>query len=115
MTYKPDKLEKHRTRLTVGGDRLTCLIDPGTPTADVPTIKLLRNSTLSIPGAKYTTMSISNFYLDTPMERPEYMQMPLKIILQEIIYHYKLTKMQQTDGCTKRLSAGCMGFQLPAR
>ena len=70
VKYKPDKLEKHRTRLTVGGDRLVCLIDAGTPTADVPMIKLLWNSTLSTPGGKYMTMDISNFYLGTPMERP---------------------------------------------
>jgi hypothetical protein len=61
VAYKPDKLEKHRTRLTVGGERLPCPIDAGTITADVPTIKLLWNSTLSTPGAKYMTMDIYNF------------------------------------------------------
>ena len=39
VKYKLDKLEKHRRRLTVGGDRLVCLINAGTPTADVPTIR----------------------------------------------------------------------------
>ena len=68
----------------MGGDRINCPFDCGTPTADVPVIKLLWNSTLSTPGAKYFTLDISNFYLGTPMERPEYMKMPLKIMPPEI-------------------------------
>ena len=71
VAYKPDKLEKNRARLTVGGDRIVCLQDVSAPTADVPVIKLLWNSTLSTPGAKYFTMDISNFYLGTPLDRPE--------------------------------------------
>ena len=39
------------------------------------------------------TMDISNFYLNNPMERPEYMSLPLDIILQEIIDHYDLNKI----------------------
>ena len=39
--YKLDKLEKHSTKLTVGGNRLVCLLGAGTPMVDVPTIKLL--------------------------------------------------------------------------
>ena len=97
LAYKPDKLEKNRTRLTVDGDRINCLFDCGTPTADVPIIKLLWNSTLSTPGAKYFTLDISNFYLGTPMERPEYMKMPLKIMPQKIIDKYNLNSMA-SDG-----------------
>ena len=54
------------------GDRINCLFDCDIPTADVPVIKLLWNSTLSNPGAKYFTLDISNFKLGTPMGRPEY-------------------------------------------
>ena len=61
VAYKPDTLEKNRTRLTVGGDRINCLFDCGTPITDVPIIKLLWNSTLSTPGAKYLKLDISNF------------------------------------------------------
>ena len=39
VKYKPEKFKKHRTRLTDGEDRLVCLVDAGTPTADVPTKK----------------------------------------------------------------------------
>ena len=80
--------------MTVGGDRITCLDSVSAPTADVPVIKLLWNSVLSTPGAKYFTMDISNFYLGTPMERPEYMRLPIKIIPQEIIEKYNLNDIE---------------------
>ena len=61
VDYKPNKLEKNRTWVTVGGNRINCPFDCGTPTADVSVIKLLWNSTLSTPSAKYFTLDISNF------------------------------------------------------
>ena len=42
-------------------------------------------------------MDISNVYLGTPMERPEYMRLPLNIIPQEITDHYDFNKIA-TDG-----------------
>merc|ERR1711966_548503 len=68
VNYRPGKEEKNRSRLTVGGDRIDYPFAVSTPTCDLPTIKLLWNSVLSTPGARYFTMDISNFYLGTPME-----------------------------------------------
>ena len=39
------------------------------------------------------TLDISNFYLGTPMTRPEYMRLPLKLIPQEIVDKYKLNEI----------------------
>ena len=97
VDYKPNKLEKNRTRVTVGGDRINCPFDCGTPTADVPVIKLLWNSTISTPGAKYFTLDISNFYLGALMERPEYMKMPLKIMPPKKVGKYNLKELE-VDG-----------------
>ena len=58
---------------------------------------MLWNSVLSTPGSKYFTVDIANFYLGTPMDRPEYMRLPMKIIPQEIIDKYKLEEIA-TDG-----------------
>ena len=44
---REQKAEKHRTRLTVGGDRINYPDDCGTPTADMLTVKLLLNSVVS--------------------------------------------------------------------
>ena len=35
-------------------------------------MKLLLNSVLSRKGAKFVTFNIKNFYLQTPLDRPEY-------------------------------------------
>jgi hypothetical protein len=65
---RPEKTEEpNRTRLVVGGDRVHYLFDTGTPTADLLTVKLLINSVISTPGARFFTMDIKNFYLCTPM------------------------------------------------
>ena len=73
VTYKPNKSEPNRSRLTVGGKFITCLYNISTPTCNLPTIKMLWNSFLSTKGAKYVTLDLKDFYLGTPMDRPEYM------------------------------------------
>ena len=85
VVYKPNKLEKNRSQLTVGGDRIKCEYDISTPLCNLTTIKIYWNSVLSTPSAKYATFDISNFYPDTHMGCPEYMRLPLKIIPPEII------------------------------
>jgi hypothetical protein len=56
--FKPNKTEKHRVRLTVGGDRLDYSGDTATSTADITTFKNLINSTLSTKEAKMMMMDI---------------------------------------------------------
>ena len=65
---RPEKIDKpNRTRLVVGGDRVHYPYDAGTPTANLLTIKLLINSVILMPGARFFMMDIKNFYLCTPM------------------------------------------------
>ena len=47
--------------------------------------KLLFNSVVSTKGAKFMTMDISNFYLITPLKRPEYIRMKMSDIPKEVI------------------------------
>ena len=68
------------------------------------------NSVLSTPGAKYFTMDISNFYLGTPMERPEYMRLPIKIIPQEIIEKYKLRDIESEGWVYVKIVKGMYGL-----
>ena len=49
--------------------------DCGTPTVALLTIKLHQSSTISTKDARYMTIDINNFYLNTPMERFEYMRL----------------------------------------
>ena len=74
---KPNKAEVHRTRLTVGGDKVNYPGDVGTPTADLTLVKMHLNSVVSTRGARYMTLDVKNFYLNTPMARFEYVRINL--------------------------------------
>ena len=64
--------------------------DCGTPTADLLTVKLLLNSVISTEGAKFMTIDIKNFYLNTPMDRYEYLRLKLNELPDDVIEEYGL-------------------------
>ena len=67
-TVRPEKEESNRTRFTVGGDRINYPGAVATPTAEMLVAKMLFNSSvISTKGARFMTMDISNFYLNTPL------------------------------------------------
>jgi hypothetical protein len=96
--YKPNKEEKECTRLTAGGNRINYPDDCGTPTADMTLFKILINSILSTTNAKCIMMDIKDFYLRTPMKRPEYIRLKITDIPEEIIEQYKLKLLAIPDG-----------------
>ncbi len=51
-------------------------------------VKLLVNSVLSQRNARLVTMDLKNFYLITPLNRPEYVCIKLADIPQEFIDKY---------------------------
>jgi hypothetical protein len=59
--------------------------------------KMLFNSVISTKGACFMTMDISNFYLMTPLHQPEFIQMKLSDIPDDI-EEYKLREKATTDG-----------------
>ena len=81
-----------------GGDRVHYPGDAGMPTANLLTVKLLLNSIISTPNAKFMTMDIKDFYLNTPMARYEYMQLGLSDMPEDVIVHYKLNKIATPEG-----------------
>ena len=96
--YRPEKDDPHRVRMTMGGDRVNCPDDCGTPTADLLTVKLLLNSVVSTPGAKFFTMDIKDFYLNTPLKRFEYARIRLSDLPEDIIDEYKLKEKATEQG-----------------
>jgi hypothetical protein len=90
--------EPNQTRLVAGGDRAHYPFNAGTPTADLLTVKLLINSMISTPGARFFTMDIKNFYLCTPMTRYEYMQLKLSNMPGNVIAHYHLHDIKTPNG-----------------
>ena len=89
-SFRPQKLEPYRTRITVGGNLIDYPGNLSMKVADMTTFKILVNSTLSTPGAKWLGLDIKNYYLGTPMDNYEYMFIPINQIPQEIIDHYNL-------------------------
>ncbi len=72
--------------------------DPGTPTANLLTVKLLLKSIISTPNTKFMTMDIKDFYLNTPTVRYEYMQLRLADMPKDVIVHYKLNEIATPEG-----------------
>jgi hypothetical protein len=69
---RTEKADPDRTRITIAGNRICYPGNVGTKTAPLKLVKLMINSILSRKGAKFCTFNISNFYLCTPLDRPEY-------------------------------------------
>jgi len=95
---RPQKAEPNRTRLTVGGNRINYPGEVGTPTADMLLVKCMLNSVISTMNAKFMCIDISNFYLNTPMPRYEYLKLKLTDVPAEIISEYGLQKKATEDG-----------------
>ncbi len=90
--------EPNWTRLVAGGDRVHYPRNAGNPTANLITVNLLINSIISTTGAKFMTIDIKDFYLNTPMARYEYMQLKLSDMPDDIIEHYNLRAITTADG-----------------
>jgi hypothetical protein len=97
-TVRPEKAEPNRTRFTVGGNKINYPGEVATPTAEMLAAKILFNSVVSTPGAKFMTMDVSNFYLMTPLKRPEYIRVRLVDLPDEIINEYKLPDKVTKNG-----------------
>eukprot|EP00957_Ditylum_brightwellii_P136520 10411300-Ditylum_brightwellii.AAC.1 len=59
--YCPQKADLNRVRLAVGDDCIDYPWDVSTPTANLVTSKILMNSMISTPGAKFMTADIKTF------------------------------------------------------
>ena len=58
--------------------------------ADLTTSKVIWNSVLSTEDARFMGIDIKNFYLGAPLDRYEYMMIPISLFLQHIIDQYNL-------------------------
>ena len=90
VDYRPQKKDPNRVRITAGGNLIQYPGELTTRTSDLRTSKIMWNSTISTRGARYMTADAGNFYLATPMERKEYLRIPITHIPQEFMDMYKL-------------------------
>ena len=98
VAYHPEKYDPYQTRLTVGGNLIAYPGKCSTPTVDLLTVKKLLSSVVSTPGAKFMTIDIKDFYLNTPMSRYEYMRLKLCNIPEDVALHYNIESKVKSDG-----------------
>ena len=115
---RPLKTEKFRVRLTVGGDRLQYPDNTVSPVATLLETKLLLNSTISqsAKGARFMTLDIKDFFLQTIMERPEYMKIHAKCFPKDIRDKYNIKNKIHSDGYVYcMIKRGMYGLKQAAR
>jgi hypothetical protein len=105
-TERPLKIEKKRVHLTVGGNLIHYPVKVRTPSADFNTIKILLNSVISTPHARFTTFDLKDFYLSTPMARKEHMRIAITSIPQSIINQYHLLDLVHNGFILVEISRG---------
>ena len=84
--------------MTAGGDRLEYDGETTTETLTIETAKILINSTISIEGARFACWYVGNFYTNSRLPVPEYMQIHIKDIPQEVIEEYNVMQYVEEDG-----------------
>ena len=87
---RPHKTDPNRTPITISYNRIFHSGDMGINTALLEIVKLPINSVILHREACFTSVDIQNFYLSTPMDRPEYVQIKLSDIPQKLINKYNL-------------------------
>jgi hypothetical protein len=106
----PEKYDPDRTRITIGGNRICYPGNVGTNTASLELVKLLLNSVLSRKGARFSTIDIKNFYLNTPMPDPKYVCIKLSNIPEEFIKEYNLSGRDRDGWIYFEICQGCYGL-----
>ena len=108
---RTEKKDPNRTRATMGGNLINYPEDVGTPTANLLLIKIFLNSVVSTKGAKFAGADLANFYLMTPLKRPEYAKIKMSDIPEEVIKEYNLHQYATPDSWVYiKVSRGMYGL-----
>jgi hypothetical protein len=98
VNYCLEKEDPNCTQVTLGGNLLHYPGDCGTPTVEMIAVKLHLNSIISTKNARYCTIDLKDFYLNTPMNQPEYMRMKLSNLPPNFVKFYNLKNLTNDDG-----------------
>ena len=93
LQHVSSKKETHRTRMIIGGNLLNYDSKTKILTADLIILKLLLNSALSTPKAKFLTSNIKKFYLVIKLKNKQHMYLPADLILKEVMGACNLHKL----------------------
>ena len=109
--------------MTVSGNLIDYPFELMTPMANMVSSKILWNRAISTKGAHFSGADIKNMYLETPLDRFEYMKMPITLIPADIIAHYNLNEkvldgyvyMEIRKGMYGLPQAGILANKLPKK
>ena len=88
VDYRVQKKDPNRVCITVGGNPIEYPGELITQTVDLTTTKMMWNSAISTPAARYISSDVKNFYIRIPRQQFEYMRMPINFIRHEFIDMY---------------------------
>ena len=110
VDYRAQKQDPNRVRITVGGNLIDYPGELTTRTADLTTSKVMWNSVISTRKARFICADVKNFYLCTPLDRYEYMRMPINLIPQEFIDLYDLSSKVKNGFVYMEIRRGMYGL-----
>ena len=108
---RPTKADPDRTRITIGGNTIAYHGDTGTKTGSIEVVKGVLNSVCSRPKGKFLTADIDNYYLNTPLDRPEYVRIKIDVIPQEFIDEYNLMAYVHNGWVYFEITKGIYGLK----
>ena len=108
--YRAQKEDPNQTWIAIDGNCICYPEDFGMPTRSLGIIKLVINSVLSSRNARFVCFDISNFYLATPMDRPEYVRIHLDDIPKEFISEYNITPYSKNGWVYFEITKVCYGL-----
>ena len=97
IDHRPQEEDPNCVRMAVGGNLIDYPFELTARTADMVSSKILWNSIIITKDARFAGANIKNMYLQTPLDRVEYIKMPIALIPANIIAHYNL-KEKVLDG-----------------
>ena len=95
VDYRPQKPDPNQVRIIARGNLIKYLGGLTTRTANLTTSKILWNSVLSTQDAKYMCIDIKNFCPGTPLDRYEYMRIPLTMFPEHVSKQYQLREKEK--------------------
>ena len=93
-----EEKEPHCTCPTLGGNLINYHEDVGAPMVDLLLIKIFLNSVILTLNARFANADISNYHLNTLLQRPKYAKIKLSPMPEEISIQYKLQEKATHDG-----------------
>jgi hypothetical protein len=110
INHCPQKDNPNCVRITIVSNLINYLYKLTTYTADMVSAKIMWNSVISTPGAKFSGADIKNIYLKTSLDQYKYMQMPLKLFPDDIVDHYNLCAKALNSNAYREIWRGMYGL-----